>query len=105
MSLRKAYTFDDVALVPKYNNVPSRTEPSLKTWFTRDMEMDIPIIPANMDTVVSEALAKVISANGGKTIMHRFCSYEDKLKWCVSQPWPIMSCGVKQENIDRKSVV
>ena len=27
MSFRKAYTFDDIALVPQFNNIPSRTEP------------------------------------------------------------------------------
>lgn len=98
--MRKAYTFDDVALVPKYNNVPSRTEPSLTTWFTRNVEMSLPIIPANMDTVVSAELAKVILSNGGRIIMHRFCDYETKVQWCTSQPYPVMSCGVKEENIE-----
>lgn len=98
--MKKALTFDDVALVPKYNNVPSRTEPSLKTWFTKDLEMDVPIIPANMDTVVSQALADVMYKNGGRVIMHRFCSYEDKFNWCVKNPYPVMSCGVKKENLE-----
>ena len=46
VSFRKAYTFDDVALVPQFNNVPSRTEPLLETWVTRNLKMDIPIICA-----------------------------------------------------------
>ena len=34
--MRHALTYDDVALVPQFNNIPSRTEPSLESWLTKN---------------------------------------------------------------------
>ena len=52
MSFRKGYTFDDVALVPQFNNVPSRTEPSLESWLTRNRKINIPLVCSNMDNAL-----------------------------------------------------
>ena len=41
---KKAYTFDDVALVPQFNNIPSRTEPGLETWLTKGRKIQIPML-------------------------------------------------------------
>lgn len=79
---QKAYTFDDVALVPQYNNIQSRTEPSLSSWLTKNTKVNIPLIPANMDTVINTNLAEVIVNNGGIPIFHRFCSIEDQVNFC-----------------------
>lgn len=74
-------TFDDVALVPQFNNVPSRTEPSVSSWVTKDLATDLPLIPANMDTVMGPELAKIIIENGGYPIFHRFASIETQANW------------------------
>eukprot|EP00300_Choanocystis_sp_HF-7_P033882 c46318_g1_i1.p2 GENE.c46318_g1_i1~~c46318_g1_i1.p2 ORF type:complete len:436 (+),score=88.32 c46318_g1_i1:24-1310(+) len=79
--LLSGYTFDDVALVPKYNNIQSRLEPKLETWLTRKTKIGMPLMPANMDTVMGERLARVIVANGGMPIFHRFASQEKQLEW------------------------
>lgn len=79
--MRKAFTFDDVALVPQFNNVPSRTEPSLETWLTRSLKLSMPIIPANMDTVIGNELADVILANGSIPIFHRFTDQNEQMKF------------------------
>ncbi len=81
MSFRKAYTFDDVALVPQFNNVPSRTEPSLETWLTKNRKMHIPIICSNMDTAISEELAEILLEYGSIPIFHRFTNLEAQEKW------------------------
>jgi len=97
---RKAYTFDDVALVPKYNNVASRTEPDLSTWMTKSTRINIPIIPSNMDTVIGHQLADVMSKNGVFPIFHRFMSYEDTKQLMVDYGQGCyISCGVKEENL------
>lgn len=72
----KTYTFDDIALVPQYNNIKSRTEPILDTWLTKNIKINMPLIPANMDTVINEDIANVIINNGGIPIFHRFCDLE-----------------------------
>lgn len=79
--MRKAYTFDDVALVPQYNNVPSRTEPVLDTWLTKTMKMGIPVVAANMDTVISHDLTRVLISRGSIPIFHRFTSLENQISY------------------------
>jgi IMP dehydrogenase/GMP reductase len=75
--MKKALTFDDVALVPQFNNVPSRTEPSLSTWLTTKTKIKIPILAANMDTVIGKGLANVLIDNGTFPIFHRFAKHEE----------------------------
>lgn len=79
--MRRAYTFDDVALVPQFNNIPSRTEPLLETWLTKTTKIAVPIIASNMDTVIGEELADVLLDNGSIPIMHRFIRFEEQLEW------------------------
>lgn len=79
--IKRAYTFDEVALVPQFNNIPSRTEPNLGSWMTRRTKVDMPIIAANMDTVIGTELADELIAHGSRPIYHRFCDFEDQLNW------------------------
>jgi IMP dehydrogenase len=79
--MRRAYSFDDVALVPQFNNIPSRTEPSLETWLTRDKKIQIPLIASNMDTVIGEELAEKLIHYGTIPIFHRFTDFEAQVKW------------------------
>jgi IMP dehydrogenase len=47
----KGYSYDDILIVPKYNKISSRKEVEFKTKVTRNYEINIPLIAANMDTV------------------------------------------------------
>lgn len=69
-------SYGDVALVPKYNNVASRTIPSVKTMATKKTTMRIPIFAANMDTIIGPKMAEAMSTEGSIPIFHRF--YKDK---------------------------
>ena len=51
-----ALTFDDVLLVPAYSEVLPR-EVSTKARFTRNINLNIPIVSAAMDTVSEKAMA------------------------------------------------
>lgn len=98
--MKKALTFDDVALVPQYNNVQSRTEPDLSTWLTRNTKVKMPLIPANMDTVISEELARILISHGGMPIMHRFMGFSEKIVLMNDFGQNMfMSCGVKDADI------
>ncbi len=79
--MKKAFTFDDVALVPQFNNIPSRTEPVLESWLTRKLKVHLPIVAANMDTVIGDELAEVLITNGTFPIFHRFSDYEKQVAW------------------------
>jgi IMP dehydrogenase len=93
--MRRAFTFDDVALVPQYNNIPSRTEPNLGTWLTKNLKLGMPVLAANMDTVVGEDLADVLLLNEGIPIFHRFTDFETQKKWVQKyQERTFISCGI-----------
>ena len=81
MTFRRSYTFDDVALVPQFNNVPSRTEPSLESWLTKNRKIQIPIVCANMDTAISDELASILLAHGTVPIFHRFTNFNVQEQW------------------------
>jgi len=99
--MREGLTFDDVALVPQFNNILSRTEPELDSWLTKDMKIKIPILAANMDTVISDSLAKILIKNGSCPIFHRFTTFEDQKKWVnIFQDKTFISSGIQKiENI------
>lgn len=95
--MRKAFTFDDVALVPQFNNVPSRTEPVLETWLTRKRKVHIPIICANMDSAISEDLADILIAKGSVPIFHRFTEFKEQAKWVKKYgEATFISCGIQK---------
>jgi IMP dehydrogenase len=68
--LGKALTFDDVLLVPAYSQVLPR-DTSLATRFTRNIELNLPIVSAAMDTVTEARLAIAIAQEGGIGIVHK----------------------------------
>ncbi|MDA4130417.1 MAG: IMP dehydrogenase [Thaumarchaeota archaeon] len=71
-------TFDDVLLVPKYSTIRSRKDASTKTRLTEKIELNVPIISANMDTVTESTMAIAMAREGGIGIIHRFMSVEEQ---------------------------
>lgn len=99
--MREGYTFDDIALVPQFNNIPSRAEPILDSWLTKKQKMHMPLIASNMDSVISIELAEVLIKNGSIPIFHRFTSFENQVKFLKKFPNKIfISSGIKKETID-----
>src|SRR5210317_2640351 len=71
----QALTFDDVLLVPARSDVlPNQAQ--LKTRLTRDIDLNIPLISAAMDTVTEARLAIAIAQEGGIGIVHKNLSIE-----------------------------
>ena len=101
MNMKRAYTFDDVALVPQFNNIPSRTEPSLESWLTRDLKIQIPLLAANMDTVIGEELAEVLLSHGSVPIFHRFTDFEQQVLWVKKfRDRTFISAGIQSHRLD-----
>ncbi len=67
---QEALTFDDVLLVPAKSEILPN-EASLKTRLTRDIELNIPLLSAAMDTVTEASLAIAIAQEGGLGIVHK----------------------------------
>lgn len=68
--LKKAYTFDDVLLVPAYSEVLPK-DTSLKTRLTRNIQLNLPLVSAAMDTVTEARLAIAMAQEGGIGIIHK----------------------------------
>ncbi len=76
-------TYDDVLLIPQFSDIESRSQVSLGVHLTKDVELGIPIIPANMKTVTGYEMAKEMYILGGMAIVHRFQSIEEQLDIAV----------------------
>jgi IMP dehydrogenase len=70
-----ALTFDDVLLVPHYSTVLPR-DTDVRTKLTREIELNIPLVSAAMDTVTESELAIALAREGGIGIIHKNFSIE-----------------------------
>lgn len=78
--LNTTYTFDDVLMIPNYSNIKSRSEVSLRSKFSKNIPLNIPIVSSPMDTVSTENMCIHMALNGGLGILHRFCSIEEQVR-------------------------
>lgn len=80
MNIRKrALTFEDVLLIPKYSEVLPR-DVSLKTMLTRNIPLNIPMVSAAMDTVTEYQAAIAMAHLGGIGIIHKNMDIETQVK-------------------------
>ncbi|MDZ4710919.1 MAG: IMP dehydrogenase [bacterium] len=68
--IETAITFDDVLLIPNKSKVLPR-DVSLKTRLTKNIELNIPILSAAMDTVTESEMAIAVAREGGIGIIHK----------------------------------
>src|SRR4051812_2770645 len=73
----EALTFDDVLLLPGYSEVVP-ADAVTKTRLSRNIELNIPIISAAMDTVTESRLAIALAQQGGLGVVHRNLSVEEQ---------------------------
>ena len=73
----QALTFDDVLLQPGHSDVmPGQTD--VRTKIAGDIELNIPILSAAMDTVTEARLAIAMAQAGGIGVIHRNLSPEEQ---------------------------
>lgn len=68
-------TYDDVLLVPGYSEVLPR-EVNIKSKFSRNITLNVPIVSAAMDTVTESRMAIAMAQEGGIGILHKNMSIE-----------------------------
>ena len=74
-TISEGLTFDDILLLPAHSDVvPADTD--TRTWLTRKIGLNIPVVSSAMDTVTESHLAIALAQQGGIGIVHRNLSIE-----------------------------
>lgn len=78
MEIKESYTFDDLLLTPQYSEITSRSNVDTSVNIA-GLKFSNPIIPANMQTIISYDLAIEVIKNKGLAILHRFMPILEQL--------------------------
>ncbi len=97
----KVFDYEDIQLIPNKCIVNSRSECDTTVTLGKHT-FKMPIVPANMQTIINDSIAEFLAENGYFYIMHRFdgaarIPFVKKMKkrqWISS-----ISVGVKRKNI------
>src|SRR6266436_10071559 len=74
-TIPEGLTFDDVLLLPARSDVvPAQTD--TRTWLTRKIGLNIPVVSSAMDTVTESHLAIALAQQGGIGLIHRNMSID-----------------------------
>lgn len=98
----EVFDYEDIQLVPNKCIVDSRSECDTTIKFG-PREFKIPVVPANMQTVIDENLAEYLAKNGYFYIMHRFqpearMAFVEKMQ--QAKLFSSISLGIKDEEFD-----
>ena len=70
-------TYDDVLLVPSYSEcLPNQVD--LTTKFSRNINLNIPVVSAAMDTVTESKMAIAMAQEGGLGVLHKSMTVEQQ---------------------------
>ena len=78
-SIQTGLTFDDVSLIPAASSI-APSDADTRTFLTRELQINIPVVSAAMDTVTESRLAIAMAREGGMGIIHRMMSPEQQAK-------------------------
>ena len=77
MIIEEAYTFDDVLLQPAHSKF-GPADADVKTFITKNINLNIPLLSAAMDTVTEHRLAINMAQLGGMGVLHKNFSIKDQ---------------------------
>ncbi len=72
MNIRQGLTFDDVLLYPRQGVLGKRKDADISSELVSGVELEIPIVSANMPSVTEHKMAVAMSRVGGFGFLHRF---------------------------------
>jgi IMP dehydrogenase len=99
----KAFTYDDILLVPSYNHWASRKVVDISMTCKRGkLSLDLPVMTSNMDTITETEMADFIGAKGGIGVLHRYNSIEDNVHMFKACKRPVfVSIGCTEKDLER----
>ena len=102
----KSLNYKDIHLIPNYSRLQSRSLADVHTDFGK-FTFKLPVVPSNMASCVSLAMATWLAGNGYFYIMHRFYEYDVILNWMRRMnkckdllPFISISVGIKERDVD-----
>ncbi|MFC1686822.1 IMP dehydrogenase [Nanoarchaeota archaeon] len=78
--VKLALSYDDVLLVPKRTPLNSRSEADVKTLWTKNIFLNIPLVSSNMATVTEHKMAIAMAREGGLGVIHQFGTIEEQVR-------------------------
>jgi len=99
----EAITYDDVLLVPSYNHWESRrVVDTSMTDKSGKLEVPLPLMSANMDTITGARMANYMGTHGGIGVLHRYLSIDDNVAMFKRCEFPaFVSIGCSKEDLER----
>lgn len=102
--MKKFINYREVALIPRLSNLHSRDEASTSLNFLGRV-YKMPIVPANMVSVINEDVADWLAHNEYFYIMHRFCDVLSFVTNANKNNWPLISISVGVKNTERDLIL
>jgi IMP dehydrogenase len=78
MDFRQTHCFDDVLLTPKYSDIKSRSEVTLRSSLSPAINLNLPVISSPMDTVTESRMAMAMQRAGALGVVHRYNTIEQQ---------------------------
>lgn len=101
----KALKYEDICLIPNYTDCYSRSDCNTKVNLCGE-KFNLPIVPANMKSVIDMNLAKWMSQNDYFYIMHRFDNHlADDVGLANSEDWKTISFSVGVKMPDKMHIM
>ena len=99
----KAFTYDDILMVPSYSHWESRKVVDISMRCkTGKLSLDLPLMTANMDTITETGMANFIGSKGGLGVLHRYMSIEDNVNMFKDCKYPVfVSIGCAEKDLQR----
>ena len=98
--IQESLSFDDVLIEPRYSEIESRRNISLKSKLTKNISLSLPLISSPMDTISGSEMAISMAINGGLGIIHRYNTIEQQvdmikktkryLSFIITNPYTIL---------------
>jgi IMP dehydrogenase len=106
--MNKAYSYDDVLLVPQYSVIRSRAEIDISTDLSNGVILQLPILASPMDTISEGAMAEALGQAGASAIVHRYNTIEEQtaeINRAISPCIVGAAIGVSGDYIERASTL
>lgn len=102
--MKKALSFNDTLIIPRFSMIESRANVSL-TQNILDLELKVPMISANMDTVTEDKMAIALWKAGAIGCLHRFMSIRENVEMFQrvvrESSYTMCSVGLGDEELKR----